>query len=221
MWIFNSGITIMDVMMRIFAVLLIVFVILPLHECAHGWVAYKLGDRTAKAMGRLTLNPLVHFDPLGAIGILLFSFGWAKPVPVDASNFKNPRRDMAITAAAGPLSNLFAAIVGGLIVNFLTLFNLGVAKPWVETFFSYYVMLNIGIAVFNLIPLAPLDGFRIAEAFIPQKYLVSYYKYYHVITISIFILLLLGILTIPLMFVEGFLYRFVMWLTALPFNIFS
>lgn len=217
MWIFNPGITLIDVVMRIFAVLIIVFLILPLHECAHGWVAYKLGDRTAKMMGRLTLNPLVHFDPLGAIGILLFSFGWAKPVPVNATNFSKPRRDMAITAAAGPLSNLLAAIIGGLIVNFITLFNLGAARPWIETFFSYYIVLNIGIAVFNLIPLAPLDGFRIAEAFIPQRFLISYYKYYHVITIGIFLLLLFGVLSIPLMLAENFLYNFVMWLTSLPF----
>ena len=217
MWIFSPGLTLVDVVMRILAVIIIVFLILPLHECAHGWVAYKLGDGTAKAMGRLTLNPLVHFDPLGAIGILLFSFGWAKPVPVDASNFSKPRRDMAITAAAGPLSNLLAAIIGGFIVNFVMLFNLGAARPWVETFFSYYIVLNIGIAVFNLIPLAPLDGFRIAEAFIPQRFLVSYYKHYHMITIGVFLLLLFGVLTVPLMIAENFLYSFVMWLTALPF----
>lgn len=221
MWLFSPGLTLVDVTMRIFAVMIIVFLILPLHECAHGWVAYKLGDRTAKCMGRLTLNPFVHFDPLGAIGILLFSFGWAKPVPVDASNFQKPRRDMAITAAAGPLSNILAAILGGLIVNFLLIFELGIAKLWIETFFAYYIMLNIGIAVFNLIPLAPLDGFRIAEAFIPQKYLVSYYRHYHLITLSVFLLLLLGVLSIPLMFAENFLYNFVMWLTALPFVAFS
>lgn len=221
MWLFNSGITLMDVVMRIMAVLIIVFLILPLHECAHGWVASKLGDPTAKLTGRLTLNPLVHFDPLGALGILLFSFGWAKPVPVDASNFKNPRRDMAITAAAGPISNLIAAILGGLLANFFALFNLGTASVWISTFFSYYIVLNIGIAVFNLIPIAPLDGFRIAEAFVPERFIISYYKYYNIITLSVFLLLFLGVLTIPLIFLENIIYGFVMWITGLPFVFFA
>lgn len=221
MWLFNPGITLMDVVMRILAVLIIVFLILPLHECAHGWIALKLGDPTAKLSGRLTLNPLIHFDPLGALGILLFSFGWAKPVPVDASNFKNPRRDMAITAAAGPISNLLAAIFGGLLANLFALFHFGAPSMWLSTFFSYYIVLNIGIAVFNLIPLAPLDGFRIAEAFIPERFLISYYKYYNIITLSVFVLLFLGVLTIPLMFLENIIYSFVMWLTALPFAFFA
>ena len=123
MWLFTPGLTLMDLVMRLFAILMVVFLILPLHECAHGWVAYRLGDNTAKVTGRLTLNPLVHFDPLGAIGVLLFSFGWARPVPVDASNFRKPRRDMALVAAAGPLSNLLAAIIGGLIVNFIDILD--------------------------------------------------------------------------------------------------
>ncbi len=221
MWLFNSGITLMDVIMRILAVLIIVFLVLPLHECAHGWVAYKLGDPTAKMAGRLTLNPLVHFDPLGALGILLFSFGWARPVPVDASNFKNPRRDMAITAAAGPISNLLAAILGGLLANLFGLFSFGAASVWISTFFSYYIVLNIGIAVFNLIPLAPLDGFRIAESFIPERFIISYYRHYNIITLLVFLLLFLGVLTIPLVFLENIIYSFVIWLTALPFAFFA
>lgn len=220
MWLFTPGLTLMDLVMRLFAILMVVFLILPLHECAHGWVAYRLGDNTAKVTGRLTLNPLVHFDPLGAIGVLLFSFGWARPVPVDASNFRKPRRDMALVAAAGPLSNLLAAIIGGLIVNFIDLLHFGVAQIWIDTFFSYYISLNIGIAVFNLIPLAPLDGFRIVEAFIPERFLISYYKHYHMITLVVFLLLLFGILSVPLVFLESLVYGLVMKITALPFALF-
>lgn len=221
MWLFNPGITLMDVVMRILAVLTIIFLILPLHEFAHGWVAYKLGDPTAKLMGRLTLNPLVHFDALGAFWMLLFDFGWARPVPVNASNFKNPRRDMAITAAAGPILNVLAAIAGGLLSNFFALFHFGVTSVWINMFFSCYIMLNIGIAVFNLIPLAPLDGFRIAEAFMSEKALSWYYRHYNVIVISAFFLLLLGVLNIPLMLLEAAIYAFVKWITALPFVFFA
>lgn len=221
MWIFNPGITLMDVVMRILAILIIVFLILPLHECAHGWVASKLGDPTAKLTGRLTLNPLVHFDPLGAFWMLIFDFGWARPVPVDASNFKNPRRDMAITAAAGPISNLLAAILGGFLANLFALFQLGTVSAWISTFFSCYIMLNIGIAVFNLIPLAPLDGFRIAEAFMSEEALSWYYRHYNTIVIVVFFLLLLGVLNIPLMLLEGVVYAFVRWFTYLPFAFFA
>ena len=99
----------------ILASLVVIFLILPLHELAHGWVAYRLGDRTAKYSGRLTLNPLAHLDPMGALSLLLFGIGWAKPVPVDSRNFKNPKTGMAVTAAAGPLSNLLAALVGAVL----------------------------------------------------------------------------------------------------------
>lgn len=122
MWFLQPNLSFLDVIARIVAVLTIIFLILPLHECAHGWMAYKLGDDTAKRSGRMTLNPLAHFDPIGALSILLFNFGWAKPVPVDPRNFKNPRKDNALTALAGPISNLLAAIAGGLILNFILLF---------------------------------------------------------------------------------------------------
>ena len=106
-----------QVLMYIFSVLMIIFLVNPLHECAHGFVAYKLGDRTAKNMGRLTLNPLAHLDYMGAVTMLLVGFGWAKPVPINPRNFKNPKVGMSITALAGPVSNFLAAILGGLIYN--------------------------------------------------------------------------------------------------------
>ena len=102
-----------SILMQIVATLFVIFCILPLHEYAHGWMAEKLGDHTARAAGRLTLNPLASLDPFGALFLLLFGFGWAKPVPVNPWNFKKPKRDMAITALAGPVSNFLAALVGG------------------------------------------------------------------------------------------------------------
>ena len=101
--ILSGGLTMQDALMEILAVVMIVFLILPLHELAHGFIAYKLGDNTAKNMGRLRFNPMAHVDPIGALMILFVGFGWAKPVPVNPRNFKNPKTGMAITALAGPL----------------------------------------------------------------------------------------------------------------------
>lgn len=219
--IFAPGLTLMELTMKILAALTVVFLVLPLHEYAHGFVASKLGDNTAKALGRLTLNPLVNFDPFGAIGVLLFNFGWSKPVPVDASNFKNPKRDMAIVAAAGPISNFCAAIIGGLMMNFLTLLNLIPLQIWANTFFMYYIYLNLGIAVFNLVPLPPLDGFRILEAFLPERFLVSYYKHHFTIRLVVFFLFFFGFLSVPLVFLENRICSFVVRITAFPFLLFA
>ena len=115
----SHGADIGTVLMYILSILIIIFLVNPLHECAHGFVAYKLGDRTAKNMGRLTLNPMAHLDYFGAIMMLIVGFGWAKPVPINPRNFKNPKVGMAISALAGPVSNFLAAIAGGLIYNII------------------------------------------------------------------------------------------------------
>jgi Zn-dependent protease len=130
-----------------------------IHECAHGFVADRLGDPTARLSGRLTLNPLPHIDPIGALALVLAGFGWAKPVPVNAGNFKHPTRDMAWVAVAGPLSNFLAAFVALVLLALArsTLSTPFIAEPlggvliWVYQF-------NLALAVFNLIPLPPLDG---------------------------------------------------------------
>lgn len=224
MWFFQSGISFTDILMRILSVLVIIFLILPLHECAHGFVAYKLGDPTAKNSGRLTLDPIPSIDPIGALGILLFGFGWAKPVPVNPNNFRNPKRDMAITALAGPMSNILAAIIGGLLFHAVLLFHSLISTQIMQlitVFFQYYILINIGLAVFNLIPLPPLDGSRILAAFMSDKTIYNYYKYQNAIMIAVFILIFTGILSIPLSFIQSFLYKFVMTITALPFSFWS
>ena len=139
------------------------------HEFAHGFAAYKLGDNTANLNGRLTMNPLAHLDPIGTIMILFVGFGWAKPVPVNQLNFKNPRKDMVIVAAAGPISNLVLAFIGGLIfrvLNLLSIYN----SQIIFTVLYFFIIINISLAIFNLIPIVPLDGSRIFENILIKKY---------------------------------------------------
>ena len=169
------------VVVYIISALLTIFLVLPLHEAAHGFVAYKLGDDTAKRFGRLTLNPIAHIDYIGAALILIIGFGWAKPVSVDARRFKNPKVGMALTALAGPLSNVFAAVAAGLLSNtFLLLFYKGIinAGPdifgvsllsYLFLFFEFIISINIGLAVFNFLPVPPLDGSKILMAFLPNS----------------------------------------------------
>ncbi|AST93804.1 MULTISPECIES: site-2 protease family protein [Sutcliffiella] len=145
-----------------------------LHEYAHAFVAYKFGDSTAAKQGRLTLSPMAHLDPLGTILIFLVGFGWAKPVPVNRFFFKRPRLAGVLVSIAGPLSNLFLAIIGAFL--FLVLIKFGLyetvsATAWraIETFFSVFVMLNIILFIFNLLPIPPLDGYRIIHDLVPNR----------------------------------------------------
>lgn len=172
--ILSGNFNIVSVLMGILATTIIIMVILPFHELAHGFVAYKLGDDTAKRQGRLTFNPLAHINYMGAVCLLLVGFGWAEPVPVNYYRLKNPKRDMALVALAGPVANLIAAVVGELLVNlFLVIVPLSNSDTvWysaVVVFFYYYVQVNVNLAVFNLIPLPPLDGSKILGAFLPEK----------------------------------------------------
>ena len=225
LWFLQPGVTLETVFMRVLSVLVIILLVLPLHECAHAWVAYRMGDSTAKNRGRLTLNPLPSIDPIGALCILLFGFGWAKPVPVDSRYFtKNAKAKMALTALAGPVSNLLAAFVGALIfylIAFLTGYSTSVIMSYVATFFLYYITININLAVFNLIPLPPLDGSRILGAFLSDRALRTYYRYQNVFVMLMFVLLLTGALSGPLGIVQNFFYRIIITLAKLPFQLFG
>ncbi|MBD5093177.1 MAG: site-2 protease family protein [Subdoligranulum sp.] len=193
---------------------------IPFHESAHAWASYKLGDPTAKNAGRLSMNPLHHFDPLGALCMIVAGFGWAKPVPVSAvSRFRHPRRDMALSAAAGPASNLvlafFCMILYKLVYyltpeTFLWDFTAAVLFQLVWT--------NITLAVFNLLPVPPLDGSRIVTVFLPQKAYFGLMRYERYIMLVLFAVLMLGFLDTPLRIVDNAVWsslvsatRFVEW----------
>lgn len=222
MWFLQDGMTLQQALMNILALLITIFVIMPIHEWAHGFVAYKLGDNTAKYSGRLTLNPLQHIDPLGAAAMILFKFGWAKPVPVDARNFKNPKVGMALTALAGPMSNIIVALIAAIGLNALAYFGGSIIPSnilvYIAIFMYSFIGINIGLAVFNLLPLPPLDGSKILAAFLPDNFLYKYYQYERYIMFAVFFLLFTNILSVPLMFLRNLVLNAVMWLAALPFG---
>ena len=178
-------------------ILPLILLALSVHETAHGYVANKLGDPTARSLGRLTLNPLKHIDIFGFLCMLLFHFGWAKPVPINVRYFKNPRRGMALTAAAGPISNILLALIFAallrleiLLVSTITVSQTIFNMICVLNYMLYMgVVLNLGLAVFNLIPIPPFDGSRVAHLLLPQKFYFRIMKYEQYIMIAILILL--------------------------------
>lgn len=214
-----------SIVAEVLAVLLIVFLILPFHEWAHAFTASLLGDKSIKYRGRLSLNPLSHIDPMGALCLLLFGFGWAKPVPVDPRNFKNPKLGMAVTAIMGPVANLIAALVGLLVFNALFYFNIGFLLTdiggFVRTFLNFYISCNIGLAVFNLIPIPPLDGSKVLFLFLPDKAVDFFYRYQQIFFVVIFVLLYVGVLSPILNFATNGIFEGLNWLANLPFRLFA
>ncbi len=208
-----------------------VLLALSVHECAHGWMSYKLGDSTARNLGRLTLNPIKHIDPIGLICMIFFRFGWARPVPVNARYYKKPKRDMALVAAAGPISNLIMCVIGILClyltylfysflpnpVSFITLWNTAQRGDPVEMdlaakivyvlfiFFQQFSVLNVSLAVFNLLPIPPLDGSRIMYIFLPTKAYFGIMKYERIIMVIMLVCLYLGAFSGLLSTVSGWI----------------
>ena len=178
----------------------IILLSLSIHEVSHGYVAYKLGDPTARNQGRLSLNPLAHIDPIGALCMLLFHFGWAKPVPVSTRYFKKPKRDMALTALAGPVSNILLAFVSLTVYCYIMRFAdpEAVLTELLLLLFRMFYSLNISLAVFNFLPVPPLDGSRILYTFLPDRAYFGVMRYERYISIGIFALLYLGFLDYPL-----------------------
>ena len=184
-----------DYLIEIFARVLMILLILPLHELAHGFIAHKMGDDTAELSGRITLNPLAHVDLVGSLLLVLTGFGWAKPVPVNPHRMKSPRKGMALTALAGPVSNLLAALLIRIICEVAFCFkgvyysdNMTVSTVLMLLVFMYQI--NIHLAVFNLIPVPPLDGYNIISYFTSYKVDKWFRENGHIISTVFFIFII-------------------------------
>ncbi len=195
----GESFTINSVLAHVAVILLMIFIILPVHEFAHAGVAYLLGDKSIKRRGRLSLNPLVHIDIPGALMLLFVGYGWARPVEVNPYNFRKPKLYMGITALAGPVSNIICGMLGGA-VYILLAHNMPMSWFYtdfgyiVETFLQYYISINVSLAVFNFIPIPPLDGSKVLFVFLPNKAVNFCYRYQQYSFILLFALLYLGVL---------------------------
>ena len=199
--ILSSG-NIREAIISLLLMIPVILISLSTHEAAHGYIAYKMGDPTAYNLGRVTLNPLKHIDPMGSLCMLIFGYGWAKPVPINARYFRKPKYGMAFTAIAGPISNILIGIIGAIFYS-VTLFLFSVFAADILTnemltnilsvllnFFYYLGFMNFVLAVFNLIPIPPFDGSRFFSLFLPEKTYFSMMKYERYIMIGILVLMI-------------------------------
>ena len=186
------------------------------HETCHGLAAYRLGDNTAKRMGRLSLNPLKHVDLMGLIMMALFRFGWAKPVPVDMRNFKNPKAGMALTALAGPVSNVVLAYAAVVLCNFVMFLADRLGSTWLllalAQFFVYVEIISAGLAVFNVFPIPPLDGSKVLFALLSDRAYDRLMRYERYGMGLLMVLLVTGVIDRPLVAMRDWLLT---WLNSL------
>lgn len=209
---------IINLMVRIF----VIFCVLPIHEFAHAFIAHKLGDDTARLKGRMTINPLAHIDPFGALMIIIGGFGYAKAVPVNIRNFKKRKPYMAITALAGPVSNIIMSIFF-MFFTMLIQYKIGLSSDSgilynVAVFLMTAAQINISLAVFNLLPIPPLDGSRIFSLIIPDKYYYAIMQYERYIVYGVLALVLFGVLDGPINFLSDILFGLIYKIASLPFG---
>ncbi len=211
-------------LVQIAALLFVVFCTMPVHEFAHAWMAVKLGDDTPRLSGRLTLRPMAHIDILGAIMILVCGFGYAKPVRVNMHNLKNGRKSFALVALAGPVSNLIMALIFYFCYTSVIVIASKTAMPEsvyiaLSGFFSFAASINVSLAVFNLLPIPPLDGSRIANLILPSKIYFKIMQYERYIMIGMFVLLATGILSWPLGILSSLVSNGLIFVAKLPFKL--
>lgn len=215
----GSG-NIIVILMSVLASLFLVFCVIPMHEYAHAWMAYKMGDKSIKLRGRLTMNPLAHIDPIGAIMIALIGFGWGRPTPVDERNFKDPRKGIALTALAGPVANL---LLGFVLLFIATAFYslsgivdtiLGVA---IYNFLYISAQITIYLAVLNLLPIPGFDGFSVLSVFLTDKQYYAVMANQQIVFIVVIVLLFSGLLSKPLSLIANLIIQLFITISALPF----
>ena len=195
--LFHPDTPIQEILLNLLLLLPAILISLTVHEFSHAYVAYRCGDPTARNLGRLTLNPIKHIDPIGFLMLIIVGFGYAKPVPINPRNFGKPKRDLVLVSIAGPLSNLILGFVGVFIFRLCLAFGPyylpegfvgNLWHTWLM-FVSYLFSINIGLAVFNILPIPPLDGSRLLSVLLPAKWALTLAKYENILMIVIFILL--------------------------------
>lgn len=196
---------------------LVLFTAVPVHECAHAWVAEKMGDDTGRKQGRITLNPFAHLTLWGSLMMILVGFGWGKPVMVDSRNFKNPKKGMVLTSLAGPASNFIMAFLSMIVYKVLAFLSYAKDSSTLDmlaTVFVYITLINISLAVFNFLPIPPLDGSKIFNAILPEKWYFTIMKYENFIFIALIILVYSGLLDAPLSFLQNKVIDVMLFLTG-------